>query len=57
MEGLMNTIILKRARELWCNDMTPITTQRHNIRAWVRSVRNLGNKHILAIKIVKKDEL
>ena len=47
----MNTIILKRARAIWCNDLTPVSTQRHNIRAWVRSVRLLGNKHILAKKI------
>ena len=52
----MNTIILKRARAIWCNDLTPVSTQRHNIRAWVRSMRLLGNKHILATKITKKDE-
>jgi hypothetical protein len=53
----MNTIVLKRARELWCNQMTPVATQRHNIRAWVKSMRFLGNKHLLSIKITKKDEL
>ena len=47
----MNTIILKRARAIWCNDLTPVSTQRYNIRAWIRSVRLLGNKHILAKKI------
>ena len=52
----MNTIILKRARAIWCNDLTPVSTQRHNIRAWVRSVRELGNKHLLATKVTKKDE-
>jgi hypothetical protein len=52
----MDTTILKRAKELWCNDLTPVSTQRHNIRAWVRSMRLLGNKHLLAIKIIKKDE-
>jgi hypothetical protein len=56
MAGLMNTIILKRARELWFIHDVPRNVARHNIRAWVRSVRLLGDKHILAIKI-KKDEL
>jgi hypothetical protein len=53
----MNTTILKRARELWTNPNVPLCTQRHNIRAWVKSVRFLGNRHLLANKIIKKDEL
>jgi hypothetical protein len=53
---VMNTAILKRARELWANPDVSVCIQRHNIRAWVRSVRFLGNKHLLAIKITKKDE-
>jgi hypothetical protein len=52
----MDTTILKRARQLWANPDVPVCIQRHNIRAWVRSVRFLGDKHLLAIKISKKDE-
>lgn len=53
----MNTAILKRARELWFIHDVPRNVARHNIRAWVKSVRHLGGNHILAIKITKKDEL
>jgi len=52
----MDTTMLKRARELWCVQDVPTITQRHNIKAWIRSVRHLGDKHLLAIKILKKDE-
>lgn len=52
----MDTSILKRGRELWFIQDVPRDIQRHNLRAWVRSVRALGDKHILAIKITKKDE-
>jgi hypothetical protein len=52
----MNTAILKRARELWAINDVPRDIARYNIRAWVRSVRQLGEKHILAIKVTKKDE-
>ena len=52
----MDTSILKRVRKLWCIYNVPRDTARHNIRAWVRSVRFLGDKHLLAIKITKKDE-
>lgn len=38
----MNTSQLKLARKLWCVEGVPSHTQRHNIRAWVRSVRQLG---------------
>ena len=40
----MNTIRLTQARRLFCNDLAPRHTQRHNIRAWVRSVRALGHR-------------
>jgi len=52
----MNTTALQMARRLFVIAGVPANTQRHNIRAWVRSVRLLGNNHILAIKITKKDE-
>ncbi len=40
----MNTIRLTQARRLFCNDLAPRHTQRHNIRAWVRMVRELGSR-------------
>jgi hypothetical protein len=50
----MNTTILKRARELWCVYDVPRDIARHNIRAWVRSVRLLGDKSLLATKVERK---
>ena len=44
----MNIRFLVRARRLFVNDMTPTHTSRHNIRAWVASVRYLGNSWLLA---------
>lgn len=38
----MDTTRLRQARRLFCNDMAPRHTQRHNMRAWLRSVRELG---------------
>jgi hypothetical protein len=49
----MKTTVLKRARELWCNQFTPVPVQRHNIRAWIKSVRFLGENHLLSKKIMK----
>ncbi len=40
----MNITRLKQARRLFCNSLAPRHVQRHNIRAWVRSVRALGDK-------------
>lgn len=49
----MNTTMLRLARKNFCHDMAPINTQRHNIRAWVRSLRILGDKWLLARYINK----
>ena len=51
----MNTAILKRARELWVINDVPRDIARHNIRAWVRSVRLLGDKSLLATKVDRKE--
>lgn len=51
----MNTNILKHVRTLFVHDMVPTTTARHNMRQWVRSVRRLGDKHLLAAKVAKKE--
>ena len=44
----MKTRALKMVRELFAVDYVPIHTQRHNQRQWVRSVRRLGDKWLLA---------
>ena len=44
----MKTKMLSIARQHFCRPYIPRSTQRHNIRAWVRSVRTLGDKWLLA---------
>lgn len=51
----MKTNMLTRARAHFINDMAPTHTQRHNMHAWVRSVRLLGDKWLLSpARLVKK---
>ena len=47
----MNTTHLKTVRRLFINDLTPIQVQRHNMRAWVKSVRHLGDGWLLKRKV------
>lgn len=44
----MNTTHLRRVRRLFCVAETPRHVQRHNMRAWVKSVRFLGDRWLLA---------
>lgn len=44
----MNTTMLVRARKHFCVEFVPRSVCRHNIRAWVRSVRQLGPRWLLA---------
>mgnify|MGYP000258164582 CR=1 FL=1 len=44
----MNITILKTARRLWCVGHADRATQRANMRKWVRSVRQLGNRWVMA---------
>jgi hypothetical protein len=44
----MNTTALQMARRLFIVQGVPTSTQRHNIRSWVRSVRYLGDKWLIA---------
>lgn len=44
----MNTTRLIQARRLFIVDNVPASTCRHNIRQWVRSVRMLGDKWLMA---------
>lgn len=47
----MNTKMLKMARRLWNVDYLPKDINRANVRKWVRSVRILGDKWLLAKKV------
>jgi hypothetical protein len=44
----MKTQMLIKARQLWCVGHADRATQRHNIRAWVRSLRHLGARWVMA---------
>lgn len=45
----MNTTMLSMARRLFIHEGVPASTARHNIRGWVRSVRHLGDKWLIAV--------
>jgi hypothetical protein len=47
----MKTKMLSRARRLFCHDYVPQSTARHNMRQWVRSIRQLGDRWLLATSI------
>jgi hypothetical protein len=47
--GSMNTKdLVRHARELWNSPLVPTSVNRHNRKAWVRSVLRLGDKWLLA---------
>ena len=43
----MNTRMLRRARTLWASGDRRV--DRHNTRQWIRSIRLLGDKWLLAV--------
>lgn len=43
----MNTRMLRRARTLWASGDRRL--DRHNQRAWIRSIRRLGSRWLLAV--------
>lgn len=47
----MNTEMLSMARRLFVHAGVPSSTARHNIRSWVRSVRQLGDKWLIAVPV------
>ena len=49
----MNTKMLRRARALWSSGDRRL--DRHNQRAWVRSIRRLGNRWLLAKHVTRKE--
>jgi len=50
----MNTTYLSRVRRLFDNPLAPRHTNRHNQRAWVKSVRFLGDKWLLKQVVERK---
>lgn len=51
----MRTNALAQVRRLFTNPAAPRSTNRHNQRAWVRAVRQLGDKWVLRNPIQKGD--
>ena len=47
----MNTKMLTKARQLFSVDYVPPEINRANQRKWIRSIRNLGDKWLLAKNI------
>jgi hypothetical protein len=49
----MNTYYLTTVRRLFSNPLAPESTNRHNQKAWVKSIRTLGDKWLLAKPVEK----
>jgi hypothetical protein len=49
----MNVQALKKVRKLFCIEGVPRNVQRHNCQQWVKSLRFLGNKWLLANPVSK----
>lgn len=47
----MNTRVLRHVRRIFCHPMAPRSVQRHNCRQWVKSVRQLGDRWLLATPV------
>lgn len=43
--------LVRHARELWNSPLVPPQINRHNRKAWVRSVLRLGDKWLLKQKV------
>jgi hypothetical protein len=50
----MKVNVLRHVRQLFNVPYVPKHVNRHNQRAWVRSVRNLGDKWLLAKKVERR---
>ena len=51
----MNARMLKHVRELFNTSYVSNQTNRHNQRQWVRSVKFLGDKWLLASHVQRKE--
>ncbi len=47
----MNTQALTKVRQLFYVNGVPAHVQRHNCRQWIKSIRYLGDKWLLAKKV------
>jgi hypothetical protein len=47
----MKTAYLTRVRSLYCVAGVPTHIQRHNCRQWIKSIRFLGDKWLLAKQV------
>lgn len=53
----MNTKMLKHVRTLYNTKDVDIRINRHNQRQWVRSIRFLGDKWLLATPVQRKENV
>lgn len=51
----MKTHMLTRVRRLWANPLVPREVNRRNQRAWIRSVRLLGDRWLGATTWTRED--
>ena len=51
----MNTKMLKHVRQLFNTQDVDKRINRHNQRQWVKSIRHLGDKWLLAKHVTRKD--
>jgi hypothetical protein len=54
MKPSLNLTTVKRAYKLFAHASADKHIIRHNVRAWLRSLELLGNKHILATPVQRK---
>ena len=52
----MKINMLTRVRQHYSNPLAPRQTNRHNMRAWVRAVRFLGDKWLLSTRVQRKEQ-
>ena len=52
----MNTKMLRHVRQLWNVSYLPQEINRANQRKWIRSVRRLGDKWLLAKHVERKEK-
>jgi len=51
----MNTSMLRRSRMLWSSPSVPPDVNRMNQRKWIRAIRILGDKWVLAKYVERRD--
>jgi hypothetical protein len=51
----MNIEVLRHVRRMWSNPLVSYETNRRNQIKWVRAIRMLGNKWLLAQHVHRKE--